>query len=70
MSLIPPEAFLRIFGLDSDDSLESRIVESQRWHQKMMKEWAKDLPIHKLDEAMWKDVSGDRLVVPPDDEVK
>jgi len=35
-----------------------------------MKEWAKDLPIHELDRAMWKDVSGDRLVVPPDDKVK
>ncbi len=32
MSLIPPEAFLRIFGPDSDDSLESWIVEGQLRH--------------------------------------
>ena len=30
VSLIPPEAFLWIFRPDSDDSLESRIVESQQ----------------------------------------
>ena len=35
-----------------------------------MKEWAKNLPIHELDGAMWKDTSGDQLVVPPDDKVK
>ncbi len=35
-----------------------------------MAEWAKSLPIHELDGARWKDVSGDRLVIPPDDEVK
>ncbi len=34
-----------------------------------MEEWAKDLPIQELDEAMWKDVPGDQLVIPPDDEV-
>ncbi len=68
--LIPPEAFLQIFGPDLDDSLESQIVGSQRRHQKTMKEWAKDLPIHELDGAMWKDVSGNRLVIPPDDEIK
>src|SRR5216683_3166118 len=70
MSLIPPEAFLRIFGPDSDDSLESWITESQWRHQKQIKEWAKSLPIHELDRAMWKDIAGDRLVIPPDDEVK
>ena len=68
--LIPSEAFLRIFGPDSDNSLESRIVESQQRHQRTMKEWAKDLPIQELDGTMWKDVPGDRLVIPPDDEVK
>ncbi len=70
MSLIPPEVFLRIFGLDSDDSLESQIVGGQKWHEKEMKEWAKSLPIHELDGAMWKDVPSDRLVIPPDNEVK
>src|SRR6266851_6871362 len=69
-SLISPKAFLRIFGPDLDDSLETQIVNSQRQHQKTMKEWAKDLPIHELDRTIWKDISGDRLVVPPDNEVK
>jgi len=32
VSLIPPEAFLRIFGVNSDGSLESRMVESQMEH--------------------------------------
>jgi len=32
VSLIPSEVFLWIFKVDSDGSLESRIVESQRWH--------------------------------------
>ncbi len=48
-SLIPPEVFLRIFGPDLDDSLESRIVEGQKRHQRTMGEWAKNLPIHELD---------------------
>ncbi len=68
--LIPLEAFLRIFGPDLDDSLESQIVRSQQRHQKMIEEWAKNLPIQELDGVMWKDVPGDRLVVPPDNEVK
>ena len=58
MSLIPPEAFLQIFGPDSDNSLESQIVEGQQRHQKTMKEWVKNLLIHELDGAMWKDVPG------------
>ncbi len=70
MSLIPLEAFLRIFGPDSDDSLESRIVDGQKRHRREILEWAKNLPIHELDGAMWKDISGDRLVIPPDDEVR
>jgi len=62
--------FLQIFRVDLDSSLESRIVESQRQHQKTLQGWAKDLPIKELDRVMWKDDSGDRLVVPPDDEIK
>ena len=69
-SLIPPEAFLRIFGPDSDDSLESRIVGGQKRHEKEIREWAKSQPIHELDGAMWKDIHGNWLVVPPDDEVR
>jgi len=70
VSLIPPEAFLRIFGPDLTDSLESRIVESQQQHRRAMEEWVKDLPIQELEGVMWKDISGNQLVVPPDDEVK
>src|SRR5713101_1627053 len=69
-SLLPPEAFLRIFRLGSDDSFESRIVGGQKQHRKKMVEWAENLPIHELDGAMWKDVTGDRLVIPPNDEVR
>jgi hypothetical protein len=28
------------------------------------------LPIRQLDEVMWKDIPGDRLVIPPDDQIK
>ncbi len=59
MSLIPPEAFLRIFRPDSDNSLESQIVESQQQHQRTMEEWEKSLPIQELDGVMWKDIPGD-----------
>ncbi len=69
-SLIPLEAFLQIFGLDLDNSLESRIVEGQQRHRKTMEDWARNLPIHELDRVMWKDILGNRLVVPPDDEIK
>ncbi len=30
----------------------------------------KHLPIQELDRAMWKDIPGNHLVIPPDDEVK
>ncbi len=70
MSLIPPEVFLQIFRPDLDDSLELQIVSSQQQHQETMEEWAKDLPIQELDGTMWKDIPGDRLVVPLDNEVK
>ncbi len=70
VSLIPPEAFLWIFGPDLVNSLESRIVESQQRHQKTLEEWAESLPIQELDGVMWKDIPGDRLVIPLDDEVK
>ncbi len=36
----------------------------------MMEAWAESLPIQELDGVMWKDVSGDQLVVPLDDEVR
>ncbi len=32
VSLIPPEVFLRIFGPNSTDSVETRIIESQARH--------------------------------------
>jgi hypothetical protein len=45
VALIPPVAFLNIFGPDSVDLVESRIVESQQRHRKTLKQWAETLPI-------------------------
>ncbi len=70
MSLIPPEAFLRIFRPNSTDSVETRIIESQAQHWKTLEKWAKTLPTKVVDRHMWKDNPGDRLIVPPDEEVK
>jgi hypothetical protein len=69
VALIPPAAFLNVFGLDSVDSVESRIVESQQHHQRTLKQWAKMLPIQEGG-GMWKDTQGDRLIIPPDEQVK
>ena len=57
VSLIPPEAFIQIFGPNSDNSLELWIVSGQQRHRKMMEEWAENLPIQELDGVMWKDVT-------------
>ena len=70
VALIPPGVFLNIFGPDSVDSVETRIVESQQRHQRTLEQWAKMLPIHHVGSIMWKDTLGDRLVVPPDEGVK
>ena len=70
MSLIPPEAFLQIFGPDSDNSLKLWIVESQKQHQETLEGWEKNLPIQELDGTMWKDIPGNWLVVLLDNEVK
>jgi hypothetical protein len=69
VALIPPAAFLNIFGPDSVDSVESRIVESQQHHRKTLEQWAEMLPIQEGG-GMWKDIQGDRLVIPPDEQVK
>jgi hypothetical protein len=47
VALIPPAAFLNIFGLDSVDSVESRIVESQQHHRRTLEQWAKMLLIQE-----------------------
>jgi hypothetical protein len=70
VALIPQEAFLNLFEAGSDGSVEAEIVESQRKHWKTLERWAKTLPIHQLDGVMWKDILGNRLVIPPDDQVK
>jgi len=70
VTLIPQEAFLNLFEAGSDGSVEADIVESQREHWETLEQWAKMLPIHQLDGVMWKDILGDRLVIPPDDQIK
>ena len=70
VALIPQEAFLNLFEVGSDGSVEADIVESQREHWETLKQWAKTLPIHQLDGVMWKDILGNRLVIPPDNQIK
>jgi hypothetical protein len=62
VALIPLVAFLNVFGPDSVDSVESRIVESQQHHRETPEQWAKMLPIQEGG-GMWKDTQGDRLIV-------
>jgi hypothetical protein len=68
--LIPQEAFLNLFEAGSDGVVEADIVKSQREHWETLEQWAKMLPIHQLDRVMWKDIPGDRLVIPPDKKIK
>jgi hypothetical protein len=70
VALIPQEAFLNLFEAGSDGSVEADIVESQREHWETLEQWAKTFPIHQLDGVMWKDIPGDRLIIPPDDQIK
>ncbi len=64
--LIPPQAFLNIADVDSVNSLETAIVDSQQWHAAWMKEAA-----HQLNEerGLWTNNDG-REAVPPDQELK
>jgi len=68
--LIPQEAFLNLFEAGSDGSVEVDIVKSQQGHWETLKKWAKMLPIYQLDRVIWKDILGNRLVIPPDDQIK
>jgi len=68
--LIPQEAFLNLFEAGLDGSVEADIVESQWEHWETLEQWAKTLPIHQLDRVIWKDIPGNRLVIPPDDQIK
>jgi hypothetical protein len=70
VTLIPQEAFLNLFKVGSDGSVEVDIVKSQQEHWETLEQWAKMLPIHQLDRVMWKDIPGDRLIIPPDEQIK
>jgi hypothetical protein len=69
-TLIPQKAFLNLFEAGLDGSVEADIVKSQQEHWGTLERWAKMLPIHQLDGVIWKDIPGDRLVIPPDEQIK
>jgi len=72
VALIPPEAFIRVFDADSEGSLESRIVQTQRLHPEAMKKLESNSLARRVDTILgphWTDGEG-RLVVPPDDHIR
>ena len=41
LALLPPELFIKVANADSDDSLESKIVRTQREQRSTLKDWEK-----------------------------
>jgi hypothetical protein len=72
VALIPPEAFIRVFDANSEGSLESRIVQTQRLHPGAMRKLESNSLAQRVDTTLgphWTDSKG-CLVVPPDDHIR
>ncbi len=70
--LISPDAFLNVFEAGDLGTIEGEVVEAQQWHRGMMDNWERRLPNIKHEgprTMMWMDQQ-ERLVVPPDDDLK
>jgi Integrase zinc binding domain len=73
MIMIPEPAFIRLAGPDSDRSIEHTITIIQNHNRALMNEWMDLYPIKRidnLDEPFWRDIKGQRLVIPPDQGLK
>jgi hypothetical protein len=73
MIMLPEPIFIRVFDADSDGSLEHFITTVQNNNCHLMKEWEATFPIECIDtpdDPFWRDIKGQRLVIPPDQGLK
>jgi hypothetical protein len=73
MTMIPEAAFIRLFGPDSNGSIEHTILTIQNHNRALMEEWTGIYPIEHIDnpdEPFWRDIKGQRLIIPPDQGLK
>jgi hypothetical protein len=71
MTMIPEAAFIRLFGPDSDGSIEHTISIVQSQNRTLMEEWTGIYPIEhidNLDGSFWRE--NNRLVIPLDQGLK
>jgi len=70
--LIQPDAFLNIFEAGNPGTIEDEVIKVQQQHKGTMDKWEEMLPIIQYEgpkAIMWTD-QRERLVVPPDDNLK
>jgi hypothetical protein len=73
MVMLPKPIFVHIADADSDGSLEHFITIVQNNNHHLMKEWEGTFPIKRMDNSgkpFWQDISGCRLIIPPDQGLK
>jgi RNase H-like domain found in reverse transcriptase/Integrase zinc binding domain len=73
MVMLPKPIFVHIADADSDGSLEHFITIVQNNNHHLMKEWEGTFPIKCVDNSgkpFWQDISGCRLIIPPDQGLK
>jgi len=71
VTLIPLEAFIRIFEAYSPGTIEDKVVQSQQNNLNTMKRWEEDSQTCRIDNITgphWVDMRG-QLVVPPDNNI-
>jgi Integrase zinc binding domain len=71
--MIPKAAFIRLFGPNSDGSIEHTISIVQNQNCTLMEEWTGIYPIEcvdNLDGSFWRDSKNNQLVIPPDQGLK
>jgi hypothetical protein len=60
-ALIPPEAFINVFETGDPGTVEYEVVQAQRQHTELMRQWEKTLPIVRSESPMgmeWRDQEG------------
>jgi hypothetical protein len=73
MVMLPKPIFAHVANADSEGSLEHFITIVQNNNHHLMKEWESTFPIEHVDnpsKPFWRDISGRRLVIPPDQGLK
>ena len=71
--MIPEAAFIRLFGPDSDGSIEHMISIIQNQNRTLMDEWTGIYLIEHMDNpdgSFWRDTKSNCLVIPPDQGLK